>query len=116
MNKINYIWINTYADKPSDGILSFYQDKNAEHIKITTANGYAKFLAAFAWALTTQVGYDVNMPKYDEIDKPLDIPANKLVLMIPAIKGTTHGGMMYVLTEKDIKETVSLMKKIRHLL
>lgn len=37
-----------------------------------------KFLAAFAWALKTQVGYDVNMPKYDEIGKPLDIPANKL--------------------------------------
>lgn len=51
------------------------------------------------------------MPKYDEIDKPLDIPANKLGLMIPATKGTTHGGMMYVLTEKDIKETVSLMKE-----
>ena len=111
MNKINYIWLNTYADKPSDGILSFYQDKNAEHIKITPADGYAKFLAALAWALTTQVGYDVNMPKYDEIDKPLDIPANKLVLMIPATKGTTHGGMMYVLTEKDIKEAVSLMKE-----
>ncbi len=110
-NKINYIWLNTYADKPSDGILSFYQDKNAEHIKITPADGYAKFLAALAWALTTQVGYDVNMPKYDEIDKPLDIPANKLVLMIPATKGTTHGRMMYVLTEKDIKETVSLMKE-----
>ena len=51
------------------------------------------------------------MPKYDEIDKPLDIPANKLVLIIPATKGTTHGGMMYVLTEKDIKEAVSLMKE-----
>ncbi|MBK2357060.1 glycosyl hydrolase family 18 protein [Francisella hispaniensis] len=111
MNKINYIWLNTFADKPSDGILSFYKDNNGEHIKITPADGYTKFLASLAWALTTQAGYDANMPKYDEIDKPLDIPANKLVLMIPATKGTTHGGMMYVLTEKDIKEAVSLMKE-----
>ena len=86
MNKINYIWLNTFADKPSDGILNFYKNKNDEFTKITPIDGYAKFLAALSWALTTQAGYDANMPKYDEIDKPLDIPANKLVLMIPAIK------------------------------
>lgn len=69
MNKIDYIWLNTFADKPSDGILSFYKDKNGEHIKITPVDGYAKFLASLAWALTTRAGYDANMPKYDEIDK-----------------------------------------------
>ncbi|MBF8995924.1 glycosyl hydrolase family 18 protein [Francisella tularensis] len=110
MNKIDYIWLNTFADKPYDGILSFYKDKDGEHIKITPADGYAKFLASLAWALTTRAGYDANMPKYDEIDKPLHIPANKLVLMIPATKGTTHSDMVYVLSEKDIKEVVSLMK------
>lgn len=63
MNKIDYIWLNTFADKPYDGILSFYKDKDGEHIKITPADGYAKFLASLAWALTTRAGYDANMPK-----------------------------------------------------
>ncbi|MDE4980620.1 hypothetical protein NAI42_13105, partial [Francisella tularensis subsp. holarctica] len=76
--------------------------KDGEHIKITPADGYANFLASLACALTTRAGYDSNMPKYDEIDKPLHIPANKLFLMIPATKGTTHSDMVYVLSEKDI--------------
>ncbi|MDE4976300.1 hypothetical protein NAI43_11325, partial [Francisella tularensis subsp. holarctica] len=78
------ICLNTFSDKPYDGILSFYKDKYGEHIKITPADGYAKFLSSLASALTTRAGNDANMPKYDEIDKPLHIPANKLVLMIPA--------------------------------
>ncbi|MDE4980368.1 hypothetical protein NAI42_11080, partial [Francisella tularensis subsp. holarctica] len=69
-----------------------------------------KFLSSLACALTTRAGYDANMPKNDEIDKPLHIPANKLVLMIPANKGTTHSDIVYELSEKDIKEVVSYMK------
>ncbi|AIT09475.1 chitinase [Candidatus Francisella endociliophora] len=109
INNINYIFLNTYSEKAADSILSFYKNDQGEYQKISPVDGYGKFLASLAWALTTQDGYDANKPKY-KVANPLEIPASKLVFMIPPTEGAVHSGMVYVLSEQDIDETVKLMK------
>lgn len=101
---IDYIFMNTYTDKSDDSILSFYKDKNDQYLQISPLEGYDKFIASLAWALTTQEGYDANLPKY-HVDKPFKLPADKLVFMIPSFKDTT-----YIPTNIDINKVVSLIK------
>ena len=110
INNINYIFLNTYSEKAADGILSFYKNDQDEYLKVSPLDGYAKFLASLSWALTTQDGYDANLPKY-KTSKPFEIPASKLVFIIPATEGATHSGMVYVPSKQDIDEAVTLMKE-----
>lgn len=110
INNINYIFLNTYSEKVADGILGFYKNDKGEYIKVSPLDGYTKFLASLSWALTTQDGYEANLPKY-KTSKPFQIPASKLIFIIPATEGAIHSGMVYVPTKQDIDEAVSLMKE-----
>ncbi|QUE31221.1 glycosyl hydrolase family 18 protein [Francisella philomiragia] len=110
MSKINYIFLNTFSERPADAILGLYKDQKGEFIKISPLDGYDKFLASLAWALTTPQGFEANHPKY-EVDRPIKIPANKLVFVVPATKGAVHGGDTYVLSSSEIKQILSLMKE-----
>ncbi|AJI52917.1 glycosyl hydrolase family 18 protein [Francisella philomiragia] len=110
ISKINYIFLNTFSERPADAILGFYKDQKGEFIKVSPLDGYDKFLASLAWAITTPQGFEVNYPKY-EVDKPIKIPANKLVFVVPATKGAAHGGDTYVLSSSEIRQMLSLMKE-----
>ncbi|ASG68803.1 hypothetical protein CDV26_10800 [Francisella halioticida] len=76
--------------------LALIKFKDGSYLKITPLEGYDKFLASLAWSLTTDEGYNANLPKYSRANESIHIPANKLVFMIPATKGSVHGGMTYV--------------------
>ncbi|API86363.1 hypothetical protein [Francisella uliginis] len=110
VENINYILLKTYSKRSTNGILSFYKDKYGKNIKITPIDGYDKFLSSLAWALTTKQGYDVNMLKYD-LNKPFRVPADKLVLLIPATKGAVDSKMTYIPNKQNINNAISLMKK-----
>ena len=109
INNVNYIWLNTYSEQATVGVLGPYRDKGGEYTKVTPADGYSKFLTSLGWALTTQDGYSANLSKYR--DEPLKIPADKLIFIIPATEGASAGGMIYVLSKKGIEETVTALKK-----
>lgn len=111
ISKINYIFLNTFSERPADAILGFYKDQKGEFIKVSPLDGYDKFLASLAWAITTPQGFEANFPKYDEVDVPIKISANKLVFVIPATKGAAHAGDIYVLSDSEIKQMLSLMKE-----
>lgn len=110
IDNINYIWLDTYAERPADAIIGFDKNEAGQYQRVSPIDSYPKFLASLAWALTTQKGYETNLPKYKS-DIPFNIPANKLVFVIPATKGTVHGGMTYVLSKQDINDTVALINK-----
>ncbi|MED7788865.1 hypothetical protein [Francisella sp. 19X1-34] len=110
IENINYILLNTYSDRASDKIFSFYKDKTNNYLKIMPLDGYDEFLASLAWALTTKEGRDANLAKYGE-ERSIIIPADKLVFIIPAMKGAVHGGMVYVLNKQNIDTAISLMKE-----
>ncbi|QIW10890.1 chitinase [Francisella sp. LA112445] len=110
IENINYILLNTYSDKASDQIFSFYKGADGRYLKIMPLDGYDEFLASLAWALTTQEGRDANLAKYSE-DSLIRIPADKLVFIIPAMKGAVHSGMVYVLNKQNIDTAISLMKE-----
>ncbi|AEI34945.1 glycosyl hydrolase family 18 protein [Francisella salina] len=112
MSNINYILLDTFSEDISLAILSFSKHKNGQFTKISPSDSYAKFIASLAWALTTQEGFKANEPKY-EIDKPINIPANKLVFMIPATEGISSKRNIYTLSNTDINEAINLMKKNR---
>ena len=109
VSNINFIWLNTYVEKDSVGILSPYTDESGEYTKITPADSYSKFLVSLGWALTTQDGYVANLSKYK--DEPLNISANKIAFIIPATEGASALGMTYVLSKQDIDETVEGLEK-----
>ncbi|WP_150467516.1 chitinase [Francisella sp. SYW-9] len=110
IKNINYIFLNTYSDKASDQIFSFYKDTNGKYLRIMPLDGYDEFLASLAWAMTTKEGRQANMAKYSKIG-PVRIPADKLVFIIPAMKGAVHSGMVYVLNKQNIDTAISLMKE-----
>jgi hypothetical protein len=60
--------------------------------------------------LTTKEGRKANIAKYRKIGS-IKIPADKLVFIIPAMKGAVHSGMVYVLTQQDIDAVISQMQK-----
>ena len=109
ISNVNYILLNTYSEHSTVGILGPYMDSDDEYTKVTPADGYSKFLTSLGWALTTQDGYSANLSKYK--DEPLKIPADKLVFTIPATEGASSGRMTYVLSKKDINETVIMLEK-----
>ncbi|MEY8766047.1 MULTISPECIES: glycosyl hydrolase family 18 protein [Francisella] len=111
MDKINYLFVSTFSGKPSEGIIGFDKNVNNDYGKISPIDGYDKFIASLAWALTTQDGFKVNKPKYSKIDKPIVISPEKLVFVIPATQGAVHGGKIYVLSESKINRAVTLMKE-----
>ncbi|AHB99317.1 hypothetical protein M973_09620 [Francisella orientalis LADL 07-285A] len=110
VSKINYIFLNTFFERPADATLGFYKDQKGEFIKVSPLDGSDKFLASLAWAITTPQGFEANYPKY-EVDKPIKIPANKLVFVVPVTKGAAHGGDTYVFSSSEIKQMLSLMKE-----
>ncbi|AJI57197.1 hypothetical protein LA02_1256 [Francisella philomiragia] len=112
MDNIDYILLNTFSDDISLAIMSFSKDNSGQFTKISPSDSYAKFLASLAWALTTQEGFKANEPKY-EADKPINIPANKLVFMIPATEGVSSERNIYTLSDIHIDEAITEMKKNR---
>ena len=110
ISNVDYIWLNTYSEPTTAGILGPYKDGGGEYSKVSPADdGYSKFLASLGWALTTQDGYNANLSKYR--DEPLKIPADKLVFIIPATEGASAHGMIYVLDKKGIDDTVEQLEK-----
>ncbi|MFT4693951.1 MAG: chitinase [Francisella sp.] len=108
IDNVDYIWLNTYSEPATVGLLGPYKDKDGEYMKISPADSYSKFLASLGWALTTQEGYSANLSKYR--DEPLKIPAEKLIFIIPATEGASARGMIYVLSKKGVDETVSMLE------
>ncbi|MGQ4001958.1 glycosyl hydrolase family 18 protein [Francisellaceae bacterium CB300] len=109
ISNVDYICLNTYSELATVGLLGPYKDKDGEYMKVSPADSYSKFLASLGWALTTQDGYSANLSKYR--DEPLKIPAEKLVFIIPATEGASARGMIYVLSKKDIDETIVELEK-----
>lgn len=109
IDNINYVWLNTYSEDATMGILGPYKNNDDKYIKVSPEDGYSKFLVSLGWALTTQDGYSANLSKYR--DEPLKIPADKLIFVIPATEGASARGNIYVLDKDGIDETVTELEK-----
>lgn len=101
MNNISYIMPQTYNQGPANGVCG--PDKT----KVVPADGTDKFIAAMAWAISNPTGYNLSITGVSGSKMPL-IPANKLVMGIPATVGAAGGEMAYVLTPTQIKSSYKL--------
>ncbi|MBY7735092.1 glycosyl hydrolase family 18 protein, partial [Francisella philomiragia] len=100
MDNFTYIWPQTYNQGPSNGITG------PGYEKVTPADGMDKFLSAFVWAASSNEGYATNG---GAITTNMQIPADKLVLGIPAAEGAAGGELAYVATPEQISNAWQLM-------
>ncbi|AJI54795.1 glycosyl hydrolases 18 family protein [Francisella philomiragia] len=109
LNRINYIFVNTYSTNAEYSVYGPLKNKDGQSIEVSIKqDGYAKFLVALAWAMTSQDGYDANQPKYS-VDAPVVLLNKKIILTIPATKGVLGSNSELFLSSKDIKNIVSEM-------
>ena len=97
IENFTYIWPQSYNQGPANGIAGPEKDASGYSTKVTPGDGMDKFLSGLAWAISTNEGYSANG------NIGIKIPAEKLVLGIPATEGAAGGGMLYVATPALIK-------------
>jgi len=101
IGNISYIWPQTYNQGSGNGVCT------PALVKVGPNDGMDTFVAGMAWSLTTESGYALSTN--NQAEKMPMIPANKLVLGIPATLGAAGGGMMYVMTPALISSSWNIM-------
>lgn len=105
IDNFSYIWPQLYNQGPANGVAGPQKDSGGWATKVVPTDGMDKFISAFAWAASSEEGFEAN----GEIG--LFVPAEKLVMGIPATEGAAGGEMTYIATPELILSGWEMMKE-----